>query len=56
MINRELNNREKEIFLMIKPTTFWDVVELVRKEMDNNRYNARRELKLLRNDENDINN
>lgn len=56
MINRELTNREKEIFLMIKQTTFWDIVEIVRKEIDNSRYSARRELKLLKNNENNENN
>lgn len=56
MINRELTNREREIILMIKQTTFWDIVEIVRKDIDNSRYNARRELKLLKNNENDVNN
>lgn len=55
MINRELTTREKEIELMIRPTTFWDIVDIVRKEIDNNRYNARKELKLLKNNANDIN-
>jgi len=55
MINRELNNREKEILLMIRPTTFQDVVDAVRREVDNNRYNARRELRILKNNENNGN-
>lgn len=49
MIERELTTREMEIFQMIKPTTFYDVVEAVRKEIDNDRYNAKRELRNLHN-------
>lgn len=49
MINRELTTREREIFLMIKRTTFWDVVGVVREEVSNYRYNARKELKHLKN-------
>jgi len=49
MIHRELSTREKEMLLMIRPTTFQDIVDAVRREVDNNRYNARRELRILKN-------
>lgn len=52
MLNRELNAREKEILLMIRPTTFQDIVDIVRREVENSRYNARRELRLLKNNGN----
>lgn len=56
MINRELSTREKEILLMIRPTTFQDIVDEVRREVDNNRYNARRELRILKNNRDNGNN
>lgn len=49
MINRELNPRELEILHMIRPTTFRDIVEEVRKEVDQSRHNAKRELRNLNN-------
>lgn len=49
MIHRELTKREKEILEMIRPTTFQDIVEAIRKEVDNSRYNAKRELRNLHN-------
>lgn len=52
MINRELNIREREMLLMIKPTTFQDIVDAVRREIENNRYNVRRQLRILKNNGN----
>lgn len=49
MISRELNPREAEILRMIRPTTFQDMVEEVRKEVEQSRYNAKRELRDLKN-------
>lgn len=46
---KELSAREKEIFNMIRPTSFYDIVDVVRSERDQSRYNARRELRELRN-------
>lgn len=43
MIHRELNAREREILLMIKRTTFQDMVDEVRKDYDDRRY-ARKHL------------
>ena len=34
---------------MIRPTTFWDVVDAVREEVVNERYSARKQLKFLKN-------
>lgn len=49
MIFRELSAREKEIFDMIRPTSFYDIVDVVRSEICQSRYDARRELRELRN-------
>ena len=49
MINRELTEREKEILGMIRPTTFQDIVDIVRKDVEQSKYNAKRELRNLRN-------
>lgn len=49
MINRELNEREKEILGMIRPTTFRDIVDIVRKDVEQSRYDAKRELRNLHN-------
>lgn len=46
---KELSAREKEIFDMIRPTSFHDIVDVVRREICQSRYNARRELRELRN-------
>lgn len=46
MIHRELNAREREILLMIKRTTFQDMVDEVRRYYDDMRY-ARRHLVTL---------
>lgn len=35
---RQLTNREKELCDMIRPTTFQDIVEEVRRDYDNKRY------------------
>lgn len=48
MFCRKLSVREKEILAMIRPTSFYDVVEVVRAEIDQSRYNVRRELRELR--------
>lgn len=48
MFHRELSPREAEILHMIRPTTFQDVVDAVRNEVDRSRFNARRELRDLR--------
>lgn len=44
---RELSVREKEILNMIRPTSLYDIVDIVRMEIDQSRYNARRELREL---------
>ena len=49
MINRELTEREKEILGMIRPTTFQDIVDVVRKDIEQSKYDARRALRNLRN-------
>lgn len=49
MIHRELTQREMEILRMIRPTTFQDIVDIVRRDVDSSRYNAKKELKVLRN-------
>lgn len=46
---RELIEREVEMFLMIRKTSFHDIVDVVRREIYQSRYNARKELKELRN-------
>jgi hypothetical protein len=49
MINRELTEREKEMLGMIIPTTFQDIVDVVRKDVEQSRYDAKRELRSLYN-------
>lgn len=49
MINRELTEREKEILGMIRPTTFQNIVDIVRKDVEQSRYDAKRELRHLHN-------
>jgi hypothetical protein len=49
MINRELTEREKEILEMIRPTTFRDIVDAVRKDIEQSKYDAKRELRNLHN-------
>ncbi len=51
MINRQLNSRQVEILRMIRPTTFEDIVEEVRKDVLQSKYDAKRELRNLRNGE-----
>lgn len=50
MINRELTEREREILGMIRPTTFQDIVDIVRRDVEQSKYDAKRELRNLRND------
>lgn len=47
MFCRELSVREKEILDMIRPTSFYDIVDIIRREIDQSRYNAKRELRDL---------
>ena len=49
MINRNLTTREEEILDMIRPTTFQDIVEVVRRDIEYSKYNAKRELRNLHN-------
>ena len=49
MINRKLTTREEEILDMIRPTTFQDIVEVVRRDIEYSKYNAKRELRNLHN-------
>ena len=49
MFRRELNSREVDMLRMIRGTTFYDIVEEVRRDVDTSRYSARKELKHLRN-------
>jgi len=49
MINRELTEREREILGMIRPTTFRDIVDAVRRDVGHSKYDAKRELRNLRN-------
>lgn len=49
MISRELTEREKEILGMIRPTTFQDVVNVVRRDVEQLKYYAKRELRNIRN-------
>lgn len=49
MINRELTEREKDIFEMIRPTTFQDVVDAIRRDIGLSKYDAKRELRNLHN-------
>lgn len=49
MFHRELSPRETEILHMIRPTTFQDIVDAVRNEVDQSRFNAKRELRDLHN-------
>lgn len=49
MIRRELSPRQVEILCMIKRATFQDIVGAVRREVENSRYDARRQLRNLKN-------
>jgi hypothetical protein len=49
MFRRELNSREVDILRKIRGTTFYDIVDEVRRDLDNSRYSVRKELKNLRN-------
>lgn len=49
MINRELTEREREILGMIRPTTFRDIVNAVRIDVEHSKYEAKRKLRNLRN-------
>ena len=49
MINRELTEREKEILGMIRLTTFQDIVDIVRRDVEQSKYDAKRELRYLHN-------
>lgn len=49
MCDRKLTDREKEILRMIRPTTFWDIVNAVREDVECSKYDARRALRTLRN-------
>lgn len=55
MLHRELTRRETEILHMIKPTTFQDIVDEVRRDVEHSRYNAKRELRNLHNGNNSNN-
>lgn len=46
-IQRELNDRETRILNMISPTTFRDIVREVRRDINESRYNKKKELKRL---------
>jgi hypothetical protein len=53
MVNRELTAREKQIYEIIPDTdnvTFENIVEIVRREVCTSMYNARKEIKNLRNE------
>jgi hypothetical protein len=50
MINRELSEREKELLGMIKPTTFQEIVDIVRKDVQKLKYDAKKKLRYLHND------
>lgn len=53
MVNRELTKREREIYDMIPDNTdgmaSCSIVEIVRRDVDASRYNARKGLKYLNN-------
>ena len=49
MINGKLNAREEEILNMIRPTTFQDMVDVVRRDIEYSKYNAKRDLRNLHN-------
>lgn len=51
MFSRELNAREVKMLHMIRNTTFYDVVDAVRKDIEYSRYNVRKELRDLNNEE-----
>lgn len=51
MFQRELTTREKDILLMIRPTTFQDIVDEVRRYVEHSRYGTRKELRKLKNGE-----
>ena len=47
--NRVLNAREAEMLRMIRPTTFKDVVSTVRHDIEYSRYDAKKELRYMKN-------
>ena len=49
MLNRKLTVREEEILDMIRPTTFQDIVDAVRRDIEYSKYNAKKELRNLYN-------
>lgn len=49
MFRRELNVREKKMLLMIRPTTFRDIVNTVRRDIEHGRYNAKKQLREMKN-------
>lgn len=49
MINRELTKRERDMLEMIRPTTFQDVVDVIRRDIGKSKYDAKRELRNLHN-------
>lgn len=51
MFFRELNAREVKMLHMIRKTSFYDVVDAVRKDMEHSMYDARKELRDLNNEE-----
>lgn len=51
MFFRELNAREVKMLHMIRNTTFYDVVDAVRKDIEYSRHNVRKELRDLNNEE-----
>ena len=48
MFRRELNPREADMLHKIRETTFYDIVDEVRRDLDTSRYSTRKELKHLR--------
>lgn len=53
MVNRDLTKREREIYEMISDETdnitFWNIVDIVRRDADISRNDARKDLKYLHN-------
>lgn len=47
MFHRKLTEREREILSMIHETTFYDIVDAVRKDVENSRYEAKKQLRIL---------
>ena len=49
MFRRELNSREVDILHMIRATTFYDIVDEVRRDVEISRYSTRKALKQMHN-------